>query len=97
MRRPPALLINTADIELWPGGLLRARSNADARALAQARWVLRRKRDGRFLAVTGHGRLHALAVGDQHFQKKCVERIEAFRNNGCHREPWIEVVFFRKT
>jgi lipopolysaccharide transport system ATP-binding protein len=25
----------------------------------------------------------ALAVGDQHFQKKCVERIEAFRQNGC--------------
>lgn len=25
----------------------------------------------------------ALAVGDQHFQKKCVERIMAFRNNGC--------------
>ena len=25
----------------------------------------------------------ALAVGDQHFQKKCVERIEAFRGNGC--------------
>ena len=25
----------------------------------------------------------ALAVGDQHFQKKCVERIEAFRENGC--------------
>lgn len=25
----------------------------------------------------------ALAVGDQHFQKKCVERIDAFRNNGC--------------
>ncbi|HBZ47168.1 MAG TPA: peptidase, partial [Stenotrophomonas sp.] len=40
MRRHPALLINTADIELWPGGLLRARSNADARALARARWVL---------------------------------------------------------
>jgi len=51
MRRAPALLINTADIELWPGGLLRARSNADARALARARWVLRRKRDGRYLAV----------------------------------------------
>lgn len=55
MRRHPALLINTADIELWPGGLLRARSNADARALARARWVLRRKRDGRYLAVaTAH-------------------------------------------
>jgi lipopolysaccharide transport system ATP-binding protein len=25
----------------------------------------------------------ALAVGDQHFQKKCVERIENFRNHGC--------------
>ncbi|AVO48763.1 ABC transporter ATP-binding protein [Melaminivora suipulveris] len=25
----------------------------------------------------------ALAVGDQHFQKKCIERILAFRKNGC--------------
>jgi len=25
----------------------------------------------------------ALAVGDQHFQKKCIERITAFRENGC--------------
>lgn len=25
----------------------------------------------------------ALAVGDQHFQKKCIERIESFRNKGC--------------
>jgi lipopolysaccharide transport system ATP-binding protein len=25
----------------------------------------------------------ALAVGDQHFQKKCIERIEAFRQHGC--------------
>ena len=25
----------------------------------------------------------ALAVGDQHFQKKCIERIEAFREAGC--------------
>jgi len=51
MRPTPALLINTAEIELWPGGLLHARSNADARALARARWVLRRKRDGRYLAA----------------------------------------------
>jgi len=25
----------------------------------------------------------ALAVGDQHFQKKCIERIDAFRRSGC--------------
>ena len=47
MRPTPRLLINTPDIELWPGGLLRARSNHDARTLARARAMLRRKRDGR--------------------------------------------------
>jgi len=51
VRAPPRLLINTPEIELWPGGLLRARSNHDARALARARHVLRRKRDGRYLAA----------------------------------------------
>lgn len=25
----------------------------------------------------------ALAVGDQHFQRKCIERIDSFRRNGC--------------
>ena len=44
-------LLNTPDIELWPAWLLRARGNADARTLAQADWVLRRKRDGRYLAA----------------------------------------------
>lgn len=51
MRGQPWILVNTADIELWRGGLLRARSNHDARILARARHVLRRKRDGRFLAA----------------------------------------------
>ena len=51
MHGQPKLLFNTPDIELWPGGLLRARSNADARLLARARTVLRRKRDGRYLAA----------------------------------------------
>ncbi len=51
MRAPGTVLINTPQIELWPGGLLRARSNHDARTLARARHVLRRKRDGRFLAA----------------------------------------------
>ena len=52
MRIAPRTLLNTPDIELWPGGLLRARSNGDARVLARARHVLRRKRDGRYLAAT---------------------------------------------
>jgi D-alanyl-D-alanine carboxypeptidase len=56
MRTSPAplhaRLLNTADIELWPAGLLRARGNADARVLARADAVLRRKRDGRYLAAT---------------------------------------------
>ena len=44
-------LLNTPEIELWPAALLRARSNHDARTLARARRVLRRKRDGAYLAA----------------------------------------------
>jgi len=51
MRNAPCFLLNTTDIEIWPGGLLRARSNHDARLLARARAVLRRKHDGRYLAA----------------------------------------------
>jgi D-alanyl-D-alanine carboxypeptidase len=51
MRRIAKVLLNTPDIEVWPGGLLRARSNHDARVLARATRVLRRKRDGRYLAA----------------------------------------------
>src|SRR5688500_15384566 len=51
MRGVAKILVNTPEIELWPGGLLRARGNRDARALARARRVLRRKRDGLYLAA----------------------------------------------
>jgi len=44
-------LINGDAIEALPAALLRARGNADARALSGADWLLRRKRDGRFLAL----------------------------------------------
>jgi len=54
MRNAPHLLLNTPDIEIWPHGLLRARSNHDARLLATASHVLRRKRDGRYLAARLH-------------------------------------------
>ena len=51
MRGAASILVNTPEIELWPGDLLRAHGNRDARALARARRVLRRKRDGLFLAA----------------------------------------------
>lgn len=47
----PDTLLNTCAVELWPARLLRARSNADARTLARASRVLRRKDDGRYLAA----------------------------------------------
>ncbi|MCR6662395.1 MAG: D-alanyl-D-alanine carboxypeptidase family protein [Luteimonas sp.] len=51
MRPRLRLLANTPEIELWPGDLLHARANHDARILARATRVLRRKRDGRYLAA----------------------------------------------
>ena len=53
-------LHNTADIELWPAGLLQARSNAHARLLARAHTLLRRKRDGAYLAAVCRDGLHPL-------------------------------------
>ncbi|KAB7764608.1 M15 family metallopeptidase [Xanthomonas maliensis] len=66
MRSVPALLLNTARIELLPAALLRARSNADARQLAQATWLLRRKRDGRYLATASRHGVHALVPRLRH-------------------------------
>jgi zinc D-Ala-D-Ala carboxypeptidase len=51
MRAPTLPLINTPDIELWPARLLTPRGNRDARTISGASRVLRRKRDGRFLAA----------------------------------------------
>ncbi|MEP6632656.1 MAG: M15 family metallopeptidase [Luteimonas sp.] len=51
MRTTSRILVNTPEIELWPAGLLRARGNRDARTLSRAHTVLRRKRDGRYLAA----------------------------------------------
>ncbi|MFA5684771.1 MAG: M15 family metallopeptidase [Lysobacteraceae bacterium] len=44
-------LINSETLERLPAGLARARAGADARRLARGQWLIRRKRDGRFLAV----------------------------------------------
>lgn len=63
-RQPPILLNhflhNTPEIELWPANTLRARSNTHARLLARAHTVLRRKRDGSYLAAATSDGLHAL-------------------------------------
>jgi D-alanyl-D-alanine carboxypeptidase len=45
-------LINGEDIEAIPAALARARGNATARALVRSDWLIRRKTDGRFLAVS---------------------------------------------
>jgi D-alanyl-D-alanine carboxypeptidase len=51
MRTRGQRLLNTERIEAIPAWLARARGNATARRLAQSDWLLRRKSDGRFLAV----------------------------------------------
>lgn len=57
----PALrLTNTAAIELWPARLCRAKASAHARLIALGDTVLRRKRDGRHLAVAGASGLRGL-------------------------------------
>lgn len=58
-----AILRNTPAIELWPAALLHARGNAHARLLARAQRVLRRKRDGAYLAAELPDGLHALRPG----------------------------------
>lgn len=58
---PP--LVNFQRIEAVPAALLRGRGNGVARTLAGAEWLLRRKTDGRYLAVAVRGRIVALMPG----------------------------------
>ncbi len=53
MRVQPDFLINGTDSQLWPSRSVRASSNRVARLLAASDWVLRDKRDGRYLAALG--------------------------------------------
>ena len=56
-------LINGDALEALPACLARARGNADARALAGADWLIRRKADGRYLAVRRGETVHELQRG----------------------------------
>ncbi|MCX7557186.1 D-alanyl-D-alanine carboxypeptidase family protein [Xanthomonadaceae bacterium JHOS43] len=58
---PP--LVNFQPIEAVPAMVLRGRGNAVARAVAGAGWILRRKTDGRYLAVVKDGHIRALLPG----------------------------------
>lgn len=62
MSRPrPTELVNGPEVDAVPAHAFRARANADARRLAAADWLLRRKRDGRYLAtVDARGRVQPL-------------------------------------
>jgi D-alanyl-D-alanine carboxypeptidase len=60
MRHRPDILINAPLHEWWPAWLLRPRRSDHARRFARAARVLRRKQDGRFLAVLDADGLHPL-------------------------------------
>ncbi len=60
MQSRPRYLINSARAELWPAWLLRARRNADARALATAAWVVRSREGGYLATIDAGGKLHPL-------------------------------------
>jgi D-alanyl-D-alanine carboxypeptidase len=85
------VLLNTERVEAWPGGLLRARGNHDARLLAGAGHVLRRKRDGAYLAVERAGELQPLRPRFAH-EPGVAEAIAAIAGAGVHRRNGIDVV-----
>lgn len=84
------MLINTPEIELWPGGLLRARSNRDARVLSRARHVLRRKRDGRYLAADLPEGLLPLVQRLMH--EPGIDAVLDLLDSRPHRRPGLERV-----
>lgn len=66
---PPFALLNSESLDAIPAALARPRGNATARALSAAHWLIRRKRDGRFLATASSSRVvdlqrHALMPCD---------------------------------
>ncbi len=50
-------LLNSGTLEALPAALAKPRGNATARVLAQGAWLIRRKRDGKFLAVASRERI----------------------------------------
>src|SRR4249919_541454 len=92
MRSVARVLINTPDIEVWPGGLLRARSNHDARVLSRATRVLRRKRDGRYLAAEVPEGLMPLVHGLGR-EDGLQEALDALDDHPVHARAGLERIF----
>lgn len=86
-----SILLNTPEIELWPAGLLRARGNAHARLLARARRVLRRKRDGLYLAAELPTGLHAM-VPNLHREHGLAAAKQALGRHPAHPRNGLEHV-----
>lgn len=84
-------LLNTPEIELWPAALLRARNNHDARALSRARRVLRRKRDGSYLAADLPEGLLPL-VPNLHRERGLDEALDALEATTLHARNGLEHV-----
>ena len=91
MRAVAGILINTARIEIWPGGLLRAHGNRNARLLARARHVLRRKCDGRYLAADLAGGLQPLLPSLRR-EPGMRDALAVLEHAHARRRPGIDVV-----
>ncbi len=91
MRAVAGILINTARIEIWPGGLLRAHGNRNARLLARARHVLRRKCDGRYLAADLAEGLQPLLPSLRR-EPGLRDALAALEHAHARRRPGIDVV-----
>ena len=89
--RAEAIMLNTALVEAWPGGLLRARGNHDARLLASADHVLRRKRDGAYLALVRAGTLEPLRPSFAR-EPGLDAALAALAGARVHRRPGIDAV-----
>jgi zinc D-Ala-D-Ala carboxypeptidase len=63
-------LINGEQFEALPCALLRGRGNNTARLLSQGQWLIRRKIDGRYLAVGGDNWLQSLRRNEK-IQRAC--------------------------
>lgn len=87
---PP--LVNFQRIEAVPAALLRGRGNGVARAMAGAQWLLRRKADGRYLAVVVRGRIVALLPGALQRELGRTTMGQVLRRLSCAREPGADAL-----